>query len=128
MAKEMEFARKALALDPISPKGNKAEARAEFQKATSLDDLPWYISSLGYACAVSGDRAKAEQIVRDLEELAKQRYVSPANRASVYLGLGENEKAWIGWRKPMKTGIPSFGGSMAISFTTAFATSRVFRR
>jgi len=78
-------------------KGSKAEARTEFQKATTLDDLPWYVSSLGYACAVSGDRAKAEQILRDLEDLSKQRYVSPANRASVYLGLGENEKAldWL---------------------------------
>jgi len=73
------------------------EARAEFQKATTLDDLPWYISSLGYACAAKGDRAKAEQILQDLEELSKQRYVSPANRAAVYLGLGEKEKAldWL---------------------------------
>jgi adenylate cyclase len=78
-------------------KGNKAEARAEFEKATTLDDLPWYVSSLGYACAAQGDRAKAEQILQDLEELSKQRYVSPANRAAVYLGLGENEKAldWL---------------------------------
>ncbi len=78
-------------------KGSKAEARAEFQKATTLDDLPWYVGSLGYACAASGDRAKADQILRELEELAKQRYVSPANRATVYLGLGENEKAldWL---------------------------------
>jgi adenylate cyclase len=78
-------------------KGSKTEARAEFQRATTLDDLPWYVGSLGYACAVSGDRAKAEQILRELEDLAKQRYVSPANRASVYLGLGENEKAldWL---------------------------------
>ena len=47
--------------------------------------------------AVSGDRAKAEQILQDLEELSKQRYVSPANRAAVYLGLGEKEKAldWL---------------------------------
>ena len=78
-------------------KGNKAEARTEFQKATSLDDLPWYVSSLGYACAAEGDRAKAEQILQDLEELSKQRYVSPANRAAVYLGLGEKGKAldWL---------------------------------
>src|SRR5216110_1673911 len=40
-------------------KGSKAEAGAEFQTATTLDDLPWYKGSLGYACAVSGDRAKA---------------------------------------------------------------------
>jgi len=102
--------RKTLELDPnnafahsilgwcLIAKGNKAEeARAEFQKATSLDDLPWYISSLGYACAANGDRAKAEQILQDLEELSKQRYVSPANRAAVYLGFGEKEKAldWL---------------------------------
>ena len=101
--------RKTLELDPnnafahsilgwcLIAKGNKAEARAEFEKATTLDDLPWYVSSVGYAYAVSGDRAKAEQVLRDLEELAKQRYVSPANRAAVYLGLGEKEKAldWL---------------------------------
>jgi adenylate cyclase len=78
-------------------KGSKAEARAEFQTATMLDDLPWYVGSLGYGCAIAGDRAKAEQVLRELEELAKQRYVSPANRATVCLGLGENEKAldWL---------------------------------
>jgi adenylate cyclase len=78
-------------------KGNKAEATAEFQTATTLDDLPWYVSSLGYAYAASGDRAKAEQILHHLDELAKQRYVSPANRAAVYLGLADNEKAldWL---------------------------------
>ena len=53
--------------------------------------------SLGYASAVLGDRAKAEQILRELEDLAKQRYVSPSNVATVYLGLGEKEKAldWL---------------------------------
>jgi len=104
-----EQIRKTLELDPnnafahsilgwcLLGKGSKAEARLEFQKATTLDDLPWYVSSLGYACAVSSDRAKAEQILHDLEELAKHRYVSPANRAAVYLGLGENDKAldWL---------------------------------
>src|SRR5207302_9760148 len=87
--------RKTLELDPnnafahsilgwcLIAKGNKAEARAEFEKATTLDDLPWYVSSVGYACGVAGDRAKAEQVLRDLEELAKHRYVSPANRSAV---------------------------------------------
>jgi TolB-like protein/Tfp pilus assembly protein PilF len=101
--------RKTLELDPNNGfahsilgwcliwKGNKADAIAEFQKATTLDDLSWYISSLGYAHAVAGDRAKAEQILLKLDELAKQRYVSPANRAAVYLGLGEKGKAldWL---------------------------------
>ena len=101
--------RKTLELDPNNAlahqtlgwclhwKGKTADALAEFQKATTLDDLPWYKGSLGYAYAASGDRAKAEQILRDLDELAKKQYVSPAARASVYLGLGEKGKAldWI---------------------------------
>jgi adenylate cyclase len=74
-------------------KGNVDEARAEFQKATTLDDLPWYVGSLGYAYGASGDRAKAEQTLRDLDELEKMRYVSPNTRVSVYLGLGEKAKA-----------------------------------
>jgi Flp pilus assembly protein TadD len=78
-------------------KGDKAEASAEFQKATTLDDLPWYVSSLGYASAILGDRVKAEQILRELDQIAKQRYVSPANQAAVYLGLGDKTKAldWL---------------------------------
>jgi len=101
--------RKTLELDANNPlarqtlgwclhwKGKKADALAEFQKAAALDDLPWYKGSLGYAYAASGDRAKAEQILRDLDEMAKTQYVSPAARASVYLGLGEKAKAldWI---------------------------------
>jgi TolB-like protein/Tfp pilus assembly protein PilF len=101
--------RKTLELDPNTTlahhslgwcmvwKGNLTEARAEFQKAVTLDDLPWYKASLGYAYAASGDRAKAEQILRELDDLAKKQYVSPALPASVYLGLGEKAKAldWI---------------------------------
>jgi adenylate cyclase len=101
--------RKTLELDPNTAlchhslgwcmvwKGNLTEAKAEFQKAATLDDLPWYKASIGYAYAASGDRAKAEQVLRDLDELAKKQYVSPALRASVYLGLGEKAKAldWI---------------------------------
>ncbi len=101
--------RKTLELDPNNAwahtvlgwcsiwKGNNAEASAEFQKATTLDDLPWYISSVGYTYAVAGDRVKAEQVLRELDELSKQRYVSPANRAAIYLGLGDKTKAldWL---------------------------------
>ncbi len=78
-------------------KGDVNRARAEFEKAVSLDDLPWYVSSIGYTYAAAGDRAKAEKILRDLEELSKKRYVSPANLAAIHLGLGEKAKAldWL---------------------------------
>ena len=74
-------------------KGQAAEAKTELQKATELDDLPWYVGWLGYAYAVCGDRAKAEGVLRDLDELAKKRYVTPNARVPVYLGLGDKGKA-----------------------------------
>lgn len=73
-------------------KGNAREGIAELEKATKLDDLPWYRGWLGYAYAVSGNRGAADQILRDLEELAKTRYVSPGARVPVYLGLQDKEK------------------------------------
>jgi adenylate cyclase len=78
-------------------KGDTANALSEFKKAKTLDDWPSYDSDLGYVYAVSGDRAKAEQILRALEDLAKRRYVPPGTRVDVYVGLGEKSKAldWL---------------------------------
>jgi hypothetical protein len=41
--------------------------------------------------------SKAEQALRELEELAKTQYVSPTAFATIYLGLGEKEKCldWL---------------------------------
>lgn len=74
-------------------KGNLPEAKAELQTATELDDLPWYIGAVGYAHAISGDRAKGEETLKRLDDLAKRRYVTPNAYMLVYLGLGEKKKA-----------------------------------
>jgi adenylate cyclase len=57
----------------------------------------WYQGLLGYAYAISGDRPKAEQMLRELEELAKHQYVNSSAFADIHLGLGEKEKAldWL---------------------------------
>src|SRR6266513_1833511 len=82
-------ARKTLEMDPNSTishvllglsflkKGDTASAIAELQKTKAPDPGAWYQGFLGYAYAISGDRAKAEQALRELEELAKRQYVSP---------------------------------------------------
>jgi tetratricopeptide (TPR) repeat protein len=72
--------------------GKLADAKVEIEKAIQLDDLPWYTGWLGHTYAVSGDRAKAEQMLHDLDELAKTRYVTPNARVPIYLGLGDKEK------------------------------------
>jgi len=102
-------ARKTLAMDPNSAishvllglsflkKGDTAGAIAELQKSKAPDPGAWYQGFLGYAYAISGERAKAEEALRELEQLAKRQYVSPTAFATIYLGLGQKEKCldWL---------------------------------
>ena len=78
-------------------KGDTAGAIAEFQRSKIMVAGAWYQGLLGYAYGISGDRPKAEQMLRELEELAKRQYVSSTAFADIYLGLGEKEKAldWL---------------------------------
>jgi serine/threonine protein kinase/Tfp pilus assembly protein PilF len=52
------------------------------------------LSGIGYAYAVAGRRIEAQQVLDQLNELAKQKYVSPMARARVYAGLEERDKAF----------------------------------
>ena len=78
-------------------KGDTAGAIAEFQRSRIVVTGAWYQGLLGYAYAISGDRPKAEQMLRELEEMAKRQYVSSTAFAMIYLGLGEKGKAldWL---------------------------------
>jgi serine/threonine protein kinase/Tfp pilus assembly protein PilF len=70
---------------------------AELQTAVSLSpgDTLW-LGQLGQAYGVVGDVAKAREVLRQLEALSRQRFVSPYHMAFVYTGLGEQERA-IDW-------------------------------
>ena len=65
------------------------EAIAELTKAGSLDNL-------GYAYGLSGNKVKAREILKKLNEKSKSQYVSPKSQALVLVGLGQNEEA-ISW-------------------------------
>jgi adenylate cyclase len=96
---------KTLELDPASIlarhllgccllwKGDTTGAIAEFQQSKIVVTGAWYQGLLGYAYAISGERPKAEQILRELEQMAKRQYVNSTAFADIHLGLGEKEKA-----------------------------------
>jgi adenylate cyclase len=100
---------KTLKLDPDSTlarhllgccllwKGDTAGAIEEFQRSKIAVAGAWYQGLLGYSYAISGDRPKAEEILGELQELEKNKYVNPSAFAAIYLGLGEKEKAldWL---------------------------------
>jgi serine/threonine protein kinase/Tfp pilus assembly protein PilF len=69
-------------------KGMFAEAIAEFRQGLSLSGgHPRFVSDLGHAYAISGERKLAEESLARLKEQAKQRYVAPYDIAVVYAGL-----------------------------------------
>ena len=59
--------------------------------------IPSLLGVLGQACAQSGDRMRAEAILRELRELARTQYVPTIPCAMVHLGLGEPDRAldWL---------------------------------
>lgn len=70
------------------------DAVAEYQKAVSLEkDCPRYVAMLGSSYATAGKRSEALQILSDLQELSKRKYVDPVLRAFLLASMGRKEEA-----------------------------------
>jgi hypothetical protein len=74
------------------------EAEDEFVKARqiageSIDAL----AALGHTYGMSGSRVAASEVLAQLTELSKERYVSPYDIALIHTALGETDEAfrWI---------------------------------
>jgi Flp pilus assembly protein TadD len=73
------------------------QARAEYQKAFELSGgNTETIAFRGHILAQLGQRFDAEEAIRILTELSRQKYVPPYNIAIVHAGLGEVDAA-LGW-------------------------------
>jgi TolB-like protein/Tfp pilus assembly protein PilF/tRNA A-37 threonylcarbamoyl transferase component Bud32 len=103
----IEQCKKALEMDPNFPwahtvlanayvqKSLFEEAIAELQKAVSFSGGSFeYLATLAHAYAVSGERNKALKILNQLREQSKQKYVPSYEIALIYVGLGEEAKAF----------------------------------
>ena len=103
----LEHFRRSLELDPdyswghlwigqvYVQQGRHVEAINEIKKAITLSNGNTRdIATLGHAYAIAGKRSEALKILAELQELAKQKYVSPYFIALVYVGLGEKDQAF----------------------------------
>ena len=77
--------------------GRYVEAVAPLKRALALSGNPRVTAELGLAHALAGNRGEALNLVGQLNEQSKQRYVSPFNRAVIYGGLGDERRAmeWL---------------------------------
>jgi adenylate cyclase len=106
-----EQCRNSLELDPNSfftqwtlgwidlEAGKFSEAIPELEKARAMDSPPFVAGYLGYAYAAAGERAKAEAIITELNQMSSRRFVSPFCTAIVYIGLGDKQRALDGLEK-----------------------------
>jgi tetratricopeptide (TPR) repeat protein len=71
------------------------EALTELQKARDLlAGNAEVLSLIGYTYAVAGRVVEAQKVLQELQDLSRQRYVSPYHVAMVYAGLGEQDKTF----------------------------------
>jgi len=75
--------------------GRFEEAIAEFQKGSSLSaGDPRMPGAIGHAYAVSGRKDQAQNVIAELKQLSKQRYVAPIEIAVIYTGLGDKDQTF----------------------------------
>jgi TolB-like protein/DNA-binding winged helix-turn-helix (wHTH) protein/Flp pilus assembly protein TadD len=75
--------------------GKRDQALPEFQAAAKLsngDQDP--TAAFAHAYAITGRKAEAQNILRELDEKSKTTYVSPYMIATIYAGLGDHDKAF----------------------------------
>jgi tetratricopeptide (TPR) repeat protein len=102
----IESSRRGLLLDPndsfqhfnlgvgYEATGKVQEAISEYQKAIKISGDSRSAVALAHAYAGAGKKAEAEKILRDLERKLKETSASPYTMATIYAGLGENDKAF----------------------------------
>ena len=106
----IEEARKALEMVPDFPLGHVwlgmaylqkksySEAIAEFRRARATWPTNMTVLALlGHAYGAAGQHSEALNVINELKSLSRQRYVSPACFAVVYIGMGDRNQAfqWI---------------------------------
>jgi Tfp pilus assembly protein PilF len=73
--------------------GNRKRALAEAQSGFALEPSPLIMAALGFEYAVSGNRAEAQKLIDELDQMSRKSYVSEYYPATIEVGLGERENA-----------------------------------
>jgi TolB-like protein/Tfp pilus assembly protein PilF len=75
-------------------KGKLPEAIAQFEKARQIEpSIPEVLAALGHGLALSGRKAEALKILRELQERATKEFVPSYTMATIYIGLGLKDEA-----------------------------------
>ena len=84
-------------------KGDYPKSIACLTKGRGMNDGPVFRTLLGHVYGRAGDRAQAGTMLEELTMLSQQRYVSPANFAVIYAGLGDADSTFRWLEKAYQT-------------------------
>jgi Flp pilus assembly protein TadD len=109
-----EEAKRVLDLDPNYPRGREvlgwiylkqgrnSEAIAELQKAVAAGGDRRIFSSLGYALAISGKKAEALSLLKEVQAKYERHEALGRDVAGIYLGLGDKDQAFVWLEKDFR--------------------------
>jgi TolB-like protein/predicted Zn-dependent protease len=97
--------------------GEYDKAIAEDEKAFQLNNNPRYLMALGSAYSAAGKREKAMEVLANLNEMKKERYVSSYFIAAVHAGLNNKEEAFALLDKAFEEHADSLAGLKVSVFT-----------
>jgi tetratricopeptide (TPR) repeat protein len=107
----LELARKGLEFEPDSAftlasqgiafaeLGRFDEAVANLEKAAQLDNSLTILALKAHVLAVAGRQADAKKTLRHIEHAARHQYFCPYEIATVYVSLGDHDRAYELFRK-----------------------------
>jgi tetratricopeptide (TPR) repeat protein len=86
----------------LEQRGDHDEAVRQMQRLIEIaGPAALYMGALGHALAIAGRTAEAEDVIGKLQEMSKQRYITPFAFAVAYAGLGRNDDALEWLRKAL---------------------------
>ena len=75
-------------------KGMYREAIEDFQKGVQISGSPLMLALLGHAYAASGNKSEAQKVLKELDDLQNQRYISPYTVAAIHAAMSEKDRAF----------------------------------
>jgi tetratricopeptide (TPR) repeat protein len=82
--------------------GMHEAAIAELRKVVALGGGPIPLADLGCLVGQSGRKAEAQQVLENLNEVGKKRYVQPAYLGFVHASLGNHDEAFACFTRGLK--------------------------
>jgi len=101
-----EFARAHVTMSSAYvKKGMHAEAIGEIERAIEISGDRVKLAALGRAYAAAGRKDEAAQVVDELKDLSKERYVTPYAFSLIYASMGEKDEAMTWLRQACDQGV-----------------------